>query len=212
VDALYARVTSSRLGFQLLDLRKEFGQLFLYELGNEDYVFRPLNIKELEAIDALDGIVADDIIDEWVVKTTFLATTKQLEYLFESAPAGWVAVLSLSIIERSSPLDLKGTLKVLEDERAKLQVDEGLIKNMVLAGTGHILGDAHGSITYREQIKYLALSENILGRKLEVQTLPTGKEGKAKKKQMSAATAAMLSKEAADKPDFEADNKSYRAL
>ena len=95
---------------------------------------------------------------------------------------------------------------------SKLEGDQGIVNSTMLAGTGNILGKNYKQITAREQSKYLAIAENILGRKLEVQTVKQVKDKRGKTKTLSPETSAMLSKEAADRPNIDADNKMFRAL
>lgn len=127
-------------------------------------------------------------------------------------PAGLIVNLSLSIIKKSSLGSVSDINKELEKQREKLGSDLGIIQATMLAGTGNILGKNYNRITAREQSKYLALSENIVGKKLEVQTvnMPKTKNGKLRK--LTPETAAMLSKEAADRPDIDSDNKMLRSL
>jgi hypothetical protein len=210
-DTAYS-ITSDRFGFWLLDLRERNEQLFLYEYLGHNYVLRPLHLSEIESITKIGPVVRDYIIDEWILERTLLATTASREYLDESGPAGVIAVLATSIIEVSSPGDIIKMSASLEQERQKLEADNGIVQTTMLAGTGNILGKGYKQITAREQSKYLAIAETILGKKLEVQSTKQVTDKKGRKKQVSPETAAMLSPEAADKPDIDSDNKMFRAL
>ena len=101
---------------------------------------------------------------------------------------------------------------MLDAERQKLEMDDGLVDCTMLAGVGALLGKNYKRITAREQSKYLAISESITGKKLEVQTLSTQTTKGGKPKKLSPEAAAILSKESADRPDIDADNKMFRAL
>lgn len=196
----------------LLDLREKFGQLFLYSIGKHKYVLRALYLSELESITAINGSVPDFIVDEWAVSKTLLATTADEDYLKSSGPAGTISVLAMSIIKLSSPGGVTEINAELEKQRQNLNSDLGVIQTTMLAGTGNILGKNYTRITAREQTKYLAIAESIVGKKLEVQTVAPVKEKNGKVRKLTPEVAAMLSKEAADKPDINADNKMLRAL
>jgi len=212
VDSNASRITSEQFSFLLLDLRERVEQLFLYELFGDKFVFRPLYLSELDSIASLSETIPEYIIDEWIIAKALLLSTCGKDYLLNDAPAGAVEALSSSVLLLSSPGDIQVINKSLEEERAKIGTDKGLIENTILAGTGNILGKEHKRITAREQSKYLVLAESTLGRKLEIQTPTTSTDKKGRKKQMSPEAAAILSREAADKPDFDADNKMFRAL
>ena len=212
MDSNASRITSEQFSFLLLDLRERVEQLFLYELFGDKFVFRPLYLSELDSIASLSETIPEYIIDEWIIAKALLLSTCGKDHLLNDAPAGAVEALSSSVLLLSSPGDIQVINKSLEEERAKIGTDKGLIENTILAGTGNILGKEHKRITAREQSKYLVLAESTLGRKLEIQTPTTSIDKKGRKKQMSPEAAAMLSKEAADKPDFDADNKMFRAL
>jgi hypothetical protein len=103
-------------------------------------------------------------------------------------------------------------LDSLTKERDKLASDLGVVQTTMLAGTGNILGKNFKKITAREQSKYLAIAEAIIGKKLEVEPVKQATDKKGRKKPISPEVAAMLSPQAADKPDIESDNKMFRAL
>ena len=210
-DSVYS-LDSYCFGFRLLDLRERNEQLFLYDYLGHKYILRPLLISEIESIATIGPLTADYIIDDWIVAKTLLATTASREYIDDTSPAGVVSYLASSILGLSSPGDVAKMSQRLAEERAKLEGDQGIVNSTMLAGTGNILGKNYKQITAREQSKYLAIAENILGRKLEVQTVKQVKDKSGKAKTLSPATSAILSKEAADRPNIDADNKMFRAL
>lgn len=210
--AISSRITSEEFSFLLLDLREKIEQLFLFELFGHSYVFRPLYISEIDSIAALSSIVSDYIIDEWIISKSLVLSTCDKEYLMTDAPAGVIAALARSVLLKSSPGGVDQVCKDLEQERAKISSDKGLIESTIVIGAGNILGKEHKRITAREQSKYLALAEFTTGRKLETESEATTVNKKGKKRKLSPEAAAILSKEAADKPDFDADNKMLRAL
>ncbi len=205
-------VDNTNFGFGLLELREEFGQLFLYTYNNYKFVFTPLLLSQFDSLVALKEHVSEYIIDEWVVKKSFKLSNIEdgLGYLLNEAPAGLVSSIALSIVTRSAPGDAKTIISNLEKERSNQNTDSGVITNIILTGAGTLLGKYHRRITAGEQIKYLALAESVTGKEIQTQTLD--QKTKTKKKPMSPEAAALLSKEAADKPDFEADNKMFNSL
>ena len=205
-------LSSEDFSFLLLDLREKFGQLFLYTIDKHKYVLRPLYLSEMESIAAITASVPDYIIDEWAVNKTLLGTTASESHLKEDGLAGTLSILAMSIIKLSSPGGVAEINAELEKQRQNLSSDLGVIQTTMLAGTGNILGKNYTRITAREQTKYLAIAESIVGKKLEVQTVAPVKEKKGKVRKLTPEVAAMLSKEAADKPDIDSDNKMLRGL
>ena len=205
-------INSEKFGFLLLDLREEFGQLFLYQFDKYFYVLRPLYLSELESAASMKHMLPDYVVDEWIISKALLGTTAQHDYLTDRAPAGILTVMAESIISLSSPGDIKKVTETLQQDREDLNSDTGIITSTMLSGAGNILDKDYRRITAREQSKYLALAESVLGKQLTVQPIKEIRDKKGNKRQVSPETAAMLSKEAADKPDFEADNKTFRTL
>ena len=205
-------VGSNNFSFLLLDLREEFEQLFLYTVLGKRLVFRPLYLSELESIAALIDKVPEFELDEWIVTRTFLGGETGLSFLLDDAPAGFVASIAASLMAKSKPGDIKAVSDRLTQERSRLETDGGLFESTMLMGVGNILGKSYRKITAREQSRYLALAEKVLKAELTVTKVKevTGKT--SKKRAIDPATAAMLSAQVADKPDFESDNKNLRAL
>lgn len=212
MDSTAYSLTSDCFGFWLLDLRERNEQLFLYDYLGHKYVLRPLFISEIESITKVAPSIADYIVDDWVLNKCLLATTASKEYLMDDGPAGVISALAASIIKLSSPGDITKMAQTIDMERSKLESDQGIIHTTMIAGTGNLLGKNYKQLTAREQSKYLAIAETILGKKLEIQSTKQVVDKKGRKKQISPETAAMLSAQAADKPDIEADNKMFRAL
>jgi len=212
VDSSKFGLENFTFSFRLLDLREEVGQLFLYTVDKFKYVCRPLYISELNTLKSLIGIVPEYVMDEWILSKCLLLSTATEEYLNDLSPAGLMSELAGSILKLSRTGDIQEINKNLEEERLKIQTDQGIIESTMLAGTGNVLGKNYQRITAREQTRYLALAETIVGKKLEVQTVKEVKDSKGRQKRISPETSAMLSKEAADMPDIEADNKMFRAL
>jgi len=212
VDSTAYSLTSDCFGFWLLDLRERNEQLFLYDYLGNKYVFRPLLLSEIESITKVAPGIPEYIVDEWVVNKCLLATTASKEYLNETGPAGIIPALAASVIRLSSPGDIIKMAQTIDSERSKLESDQGIIQTTMIAGTGNLLGKNYKQLTAREQSRYLAIAESILGKKLEIQSTKQTVDKKGKKRQVSPETAAMLSPDAADKPDIEADNKMFRAL
>lgn len=197
----------SYLGFNLIEWKILFGQIFLFNFDGKYYAFRPLTIKECEALFSLVDHLEDYIIDEWVVNATILTDNK--EYLLGDAPAGIVAVISNSLLAKSYTKDIEEILSKIEKERESKSSLINVIDYLIKVGAGNLLKDTK-NLTYKQQIQYLVFSEEVTGKKFELkkQTLPSNKSGR----NVSPEVAAILSKEAADIPNFIKDNAEMRNL
>ena len=195
------------IGFNLVDWKISFGQVFLYTIDGHYFVFRPLKINECEAIYDSSSIVDSWILDEWVVSNTILYGDKG--YILDDAPAGLCSSLATSILKNSTIGGVEEVMSLLEEERENSGTIANIIDDLVKLGAGHILKDTK-NITYKQQIKYAVFSETVVDRKIELQkqTLPTNLNNK----KISPEAAAILSKEAADRPDFAKDNAALMNL
>lgn len=195
------------LGPIVLENKALFGSLFLYVIEGNTFIFRPILISEAESIYHLSEHLDEWVIDEWIVSKTII--TDNLDYILNHAPAGLCASLSASILTSSTTEDIKEVARLLDEERASRSSTASVLDSMVKVGAGHLLKNTK-NITYKQQIQYVAFAEELTGKKLELstQTLPKGKQ----RKTLSPETAAILSKEAAHKPDFRKDNAALRDL
>lgn len=166
-------------------------------------------VKEVEGLISLAEKLEDHIIDDWIVTNTLL-NEENKDYLLNTAPAGLAASLSNEILTRSAPKSIDETMRLVESERdSSSTTASNVIDYIVKMGAGNLLKDTK-NITYKQQIQYLVFSEEVTGKKFEIQkqTLPKNVTGK----RLSREAAAILSKESADKPDFERDNQELRDL
>lgn len=192
------------LAFELLEARQNFERLFLFDVLGQYFIFRPLFVSECESITALANYIDSFVIDEWIVSKTIVS--KNLGYLLTDAPAGLVNSLANSILKNSILESMQIISSELDKSREFKSGTNEMLDFMVKAGAGHILKDTK-KITYKQQIDYTVFAEQLLGKKLELvdpNNLP--KDNKGRVRRLSPQAAAILSKEAADKPDFAADN------
>lgn len=204
----FKTIGNKDIGFRLLEARKRFERLFLFVVNTKQIIFRPLTISECESIYSLSNYIEDYILDEWVVSQCILSDN--IDYLLNDAPAGAINSLANAIIKHSTISGIDEVASLLEREREEKNSTAGMLDSMVKVGAGHMLQNTK-DITYKQQIKYVAFSEEVLGKKLELvksSSLPKGKSVK----NMTPETAAILSKENADKPDFTKDNAALRNL
>ena len=198
---------SSDLARLVLDNKAAFGSLFLFNAHDRVFIFRPLFVSECESIYKLSDYIDESDIDEWVVSRTII--TDNLSFILNDAPAGLCASLAAIILSKSTLEDIKEMSKMLEEERESKSKTANLLDSMVKIGAGHFLKNSK-DITYKQQLEYVVLAEDMTGKKLELttQTLPKSKSGK----KFSPEVAAILSKEAADIPDFKKDNIALKGL
>jgi hypothetical protein len=198
---------SPELGPLVLEKKAAFWQLFLYDLYDHIFIFRPLLISECESIYNLSDYMEEFVVDEWIVSKTII--TDNLDFILNAAPAGLCAELASSILDKSTLADLKEVASAIEVERNSRANTANVLDNMVKLVVPTQLKNSK-DITYHQQISYVVLAEELTGRKLELtsQTLPKNKQGK----RLSPEAASILSKEAADKPDFKKDNDILKSI
>lgn len=197
-------------GLRLLDSKKEFGQLFCFSLGL-DIVCRPLKLSETEAVSSLRDKVPDYLIDEWIVRNTLVYCSRSVDHLFDGAPAGLVATVANKLLDISNVKTEKEFTDALGKARESGAVSD-IIESFISAAF-HSLSPADiRNMTQAIQMRHLVSAEALLGKKLELGTPekpdPKGKKGKKRSPEVDW----MLSPEAADKPDFEKDNRDLGAV
>jgi len=194
------------VGFGLLEARQRFERLFLFRLKGKTFIFRPLTISECESIFSLADYVDSFVVDDWIVTKT--AISGDVNWLLNEAMAGYTASVASYIIKKSTLKDVEEIAILLDKERESKSAISCVLDSMVMLAAGHIVKDSK-SLTYRQQIKYVAFAEDVLSKKLEL-AKPSSLPENKKNRKLSPEAARILSKEAADKPNFEKDNEALR--
>ena len=105
------------LGFNLIEWKILFGQVFIFQVEEKYIAFRPLTIKEVEALISLVEKLEEYIIDDWVIEKALL-TTEYRDFILEHSPAGLAASLSNAILSKSTPKSIEETMELVEKQRA----------------------------------------------------------------------------------------------
>lgn len=202
------------MGFlNLVELKNKFYQIFLLHLGSKEIVFRLLTIREAEVISKLIDILPLYQIHDWIIENCVIDGDK--EYLQNTAPAGYVEKVSDAIVERSSIKDSKAYMAKLDEYRNKVNTLQAVAESYICSAYKSLKPSDIKNMTYLEQIELLSKAEAILGKKLTLEG--TGKKGKKKGAGPPTKSgyvsdgpdvSSILSKEAADKPNFEEDNRA----
>lgn len=190
-------------GSKLLDSQREFGQLFYFLIDGIDVVLRPLTTAETETVASIGDTVPEYILEDWLITNTLVYCSLGTDYILTDAKAGLAKALAGGLMVASNIQSEDEFKKELAEARSKGSLSETIDAFIANAFKNMTRADLR-NLTQKTQIRYLVLAESLSGKQLEF-----GDQKKPGKKR-SGNTAWMLSKEAADKPDFERDNAALR--
>lgn len=191
---------------KLLDAQEQHGQLFLFTLNNIKVVYRPLKVSELDTIQKLISICNQDGVDEWIVDKCVVFSSVDLY----DALAGVINAVSKKIITSSSLTEVQYK-ELIALHRSKVETLESMVTTTILK--------VHPTIDPRKldmftRVKLQAVAEHALNTKImfgdEANQAPKAKKGFTSLG--GQAKADILSKEAADKPDFAKDNAQLNGV
>jgi hypothetical protein len=195
---------SPELEKQLLMLRQEHEHLFFIGAGEFESIVRPLTLVEVKILSSCGPSLGDHELNDWIVDRCCLWATDGKEKLFTTAPAGVVDILAKGIVSLSKFQTEESFREGLENARKEINKFENQIMVILLATFKDLTPKAIENMTFYQQMKYLALAEVVSGKPIPIND---GKKKKGKK-MLSPEAAAILSKEAADRPDIDSDNRS----
>lgn len=190
---------------KLLDAHESHGQLFVFSFNDMFVVFRLLTVSELGTITKLISYCNSDGLDEWVVDKCVVLCSKDLY----ACPAGYINTLSKKIIARSS-ISEKEYLGLIEEHRSKSDKLDGMINSLLVKVFPTKDPEKLDMIA---RTKLQAFSESVLNTQLLFGDQAKEAGPKRPKGYSSiGAKQAILSKENADKPNFEKDNAQLKNL
>lgn len=158
------------------DLKREFGDLFLFPVGDILIAYRPLTLGEfLEYGEAAkhDEFMAEDVAMRAIVYPADAVA------VLDNLDIGVVARL-LEEIVKSSTIETFEELKVQMDEaRAWAQTAEAAMISWVCAAFPRYTVDDCYKLTQRKLVKLSAMAEKILGKELQFEAAKKEKKPKS---------------------------------
>lgn len=188
---------------KLIHEKIKHGQLFLFVVRGMRLVFRPLTVQESEALLSLSDKISTVLLEDWVVKTTYVVGSIPLNVLMDETPYNLVESLANKIMINSNIQTEEAYLAKLEESRAKADTLQEVVEATICRALGLDPATVKG-MTQFKQISLLAKAESLLGDKLKL-----GKSNiKNKLRQFSAGASVIggediTSPAVADKPDFD---------
>lgn len=190
---------------ELLEAKIKFGQLFRFDIQGNTVICRPLLISESELVVSFNEQLCDDVMEDWIIDRVVIYTTCPVD----SLPAGIIPAMVSKILLYSNIKSEADFNKSVLNTRAKVETLQNTIEDIISKAYPSLTPDRIKNMTQYQQIHLLARAERITGNKLEIST------GKKKRKspipvQEGFSAIDIVSKEAADIPDFERDNQGMR--
>lgn len=189
---------------KLLDAYEEHGQLFLFKYLDMSFVYRSLISSELDTIQKLTPILNTDGVDEWIVDRTLVWASRDPYTLVY----GLMSTLSEKIIH-SSTLTESRYKSLIDEYRAKASTLDNVINTTIIK--------AYPTVDVRKldmntKVKLQSLAEQALNTQILFGDDANKKGPKVPKGFSSISKSEILSKERADKPDFERDNRELGSI
>lgn len=200
-------MTIQDLEFQILPLKNKHSDIFYVVCEGYEFIFRPLTHKESINASFFEGSPVE--LNDYIFNVAVLYCKEGKEAALNTAPAGIVDSVVDCILACSQFGDDKAFEYGLKEARQRSQSVEALIEVYLCTAFRTLTPKDVRNMTFYEQMDYLAIAEAMLGNPVP---LESDAPKKGKKKPLSEEARKLLSRQAADKPDFEADNKRLRDL
>lgn len=189
---------------KLFRAKMEHGQLLLFRYGNKFFVFRPLTIKELEAIISLAETLGEVAIEDWIVETTFIGSQSDKEYLLNKTPFLLVKNCSSKIAGFSNIQLEEDYKKAIIDNRSKINTLQNVVERIICKAYKSYNHEDVKNMTQNKQLEILAKAESIAEEQIDFGT--KNKNKKLLRQFTEGATVIggedITSPAAADKPEF----------
>lgn len=191
----------------LLHAKIKHGQLFLFKLSQGYAIFRPLTVSESEALLSLAKYITETLIEDWVVKNTWIAGNLTSSYFLNDAPYIVPKKIAHKLIILSNIQEEKEYVKQLESQRTKASTLQSTVEILIAGAFKGLDPSKIKDMTQLSQLSLAALAEKVSGQNITIGG--RSQRNNALKKFRPDATVIggdvpidISSKEVADKPDF----------
>lgn len=145
-----------------------YGQLFLFNIGNNTYVFRPLTVKELESVRSLVNVVNECFVEDWIVQQCYVYGTQNIEYLLNKEKCFITKTLSVKILERSNIPDENSLVQNFNKSRELANTIQETFESFISKAFPVISPSEVKDLTTIQQINLAAKAEVLLGTTLNI--------------------------------------------
>lgn len=140
----------------------------MFKLNSKTYVFRPLLISELQAINSLSKMLNACFIEDWILKQTYVYATDPVEYILNNESFGIVRNLAIKIIEKSNIETEDLFLDLLTNARENIDTVQTSLELFIQKAFPGTENKVIRNLTNFKQIEYIAKAESLLGNKLNI--------------------------------------------
>lgn len=153
---------------KLFHAKMTYGQLFLFNIGKDTYVFRPLTIKELEAVRSLINIVSECFLEDWILLQCFIYGTQNIEFLINNERFMIAKNISVKILEKSNIPDEAGLVSEFNKSRELANTIQETFESFISKAFPIISPSQVKDFTTIQQLNLAAKAEVILGTTLNI--------------------------------------------
>lgn len=158
------------------ELRRKFGNLFIFEGEGQHFVYRTLTLGEIHTHNYLTN-VAPELCEEVLLKAVVLPVDAMEK--IDNLGIGTVALLSEQILQDSTVSTIEEILQTLEQQRVEATTAESQMIAFVCAAFPSINPESAYNLTQEILIRYTALAEVVLGKQLQIVQPKKTKRGRS---------------------------------
>ena len=190
---------------KIFQAKAVYGQLFLFRGSNIISVFRPLTTKECETIISLSTKLNEVVIEDWIFRTTFITSNKDIDFLLNKTPYLYVKHIAGKLLLLSNYQEEKDFKKALYQQRGNTKTLQSVMEVLIAKAYTSLSYDDIKNMTQTRQLELLSKAEVISGEALQLDE--RGSNRKALRRFAPGAEVIggdldFTSPDAADKPDF----------
>ncbi len=145
-----------------------YGQLFVFNIGNEKYIFRPLTIVELEAVRSLLNTITECYIEDWILLQTYVCGTQDINFLITKEKFLIPKNISVKILEKSNISDESSLVTELNKSRDLANTIQETFESFISKAFPVLKPSDVKNFTTIQQLNLAAKAETMLGTQLNI--------------------------------------------
>lgn len=159
----------------ILEWKKLYGTIYYLKAGNGHYIYRALSRAEYTALLSIGAVTSLDLSD--LILKTCLLYPKYNKTSLNKKLAGEVESVILAINSCSGFSETDKVITDIDAARASMGSLENQMEVLICKAFPHLIIQDIEKFNYSDLVKYVALSEEILGVKLKIEKPENTKGG-----------------------------------
>lgn len=143
----------------ILQLKREYGEIFAITIGRQEYLFRALTIKEFKELSSIEEYSSADLEEIIILNTVLYPQNLDLN---KGIKPGEVSSLSNHILELSGFTSLEVSKARLMNAREEMDNTLELMKILIVAALSTYHYDHLEEYTFKELARLVAVAEKVI--------------------------------------------------